>query len=242
MPTIPFERAVERRARAALAGFGADVRRLREDAGISRAELARGTGLDASYLAEIETGKANPSIGTCSRLALGLGADLPLRLYPSTGATIRDRHQAPIAEASIRTAHRRWVRFAEIAVRRPARGWIDLGFHDIGSALFVATEIQSDLRRLEQLVRWSEEKANSLPSWDGWAALGNPAISRLLIVRETRSNRTVAAQFRRLMRTTYPADPADALDSLVGTGAWPGSAILWAVSDGRGGYALAVRR
>ena len=50
-----------------------------------------------------------------------------------------------------------------------------------------------ELRRLEQLVRWSAREGRaSLPSWEGWPHLGEePAISRLLVVRRTRATRAV---------------------------------------------------
>jgi transcriptional regulator with XRE-family HTH domain len=237
------DRAVERLIGQAFGNFGADVVRLRDDSGISRAALARASGVDVSFLREIEAGIASPSLRTCTRLALALGADLPLRLYPTTGPTLRDRHQAAIAEVTLRSANTRWRPFAEIAVRRPSRGWIDLGFHDGRAGVFVATEIQSELRRLEQLLRWAEAKAAALPSWDGWVQLGpEPMISRLLVVRETRANRTIAEEHRRLLRTAYPADGRDALNSLGGTEAWPGAAIIWAARDRNvGGYRLVDR-
>ena len=238
-----FERAVEGRTRAAIATFGTEVRRLREDSALTRAALARAAALDASYLAQIELGAANPSLETCSRLSLALGADFPLRLYPTTGPAVRDRHQSAIAEITLATAGSRWARYPEIAVRHPSRGWIDLGLHDPRGGMFVATEIQSELRRIEQLIRWSEEKASALPSWEGWAQLGDePAISRLLIVRDTRTNRARADAFRRLLRAAYPADGRDALAALTGPQAWPGAVILWAARDRtEGGYRLTVR-
>ena len=242
MPS-PVDRAVVRGCRESLSSFGVDVSRLRDDAGISRAALGRATGIDPSFLGEIEAGTANPSIETCTRLAIGLGADLPLRLYPSTGPALRDRHQAAIAEALLRAVRPRWKAFAEITVRRPSRGWIDIGLLD-GAAVFVAVEIQSELRRLEQLLRWAEAKALALPSWDGWVQLGaEPTISRLLIVRETRTNREAAENHRHLLRTAYPAYGRDALDSLRGSGAWPGAAIVWAARDrsGAGPYRLVAR-
>ncbi len=114
--------------------------------------------------------------------------------------------------------------------------------HDRAACLLVATEIQSDLRRLEQIVRWSGEKADSLPSWDDWTHLGEaPQVSRLLIVRRTRATRAVAAEFERQLRVAYPAHPDDALASLHGASPWPGPAMVWAVFD-RGGVRLASAR
>jgi transcriptional regulator with XRE-family HTH domain len=200
-----FERAVARRTREIADGFGQDVRRLREDAGVRRSELARAASIDPSYLTEIEDGVARPSLETCARLSLALGADLSQRLYPTTGPAIRDRHQSAIVEATLRALHPRWRAFSEIAVQRPSRGWIDLGLHDAKASVFVATEIQSELRRLEQLVRWSEAKAAALRSWDGWTHLGNePTVSRLLIVRETRTNRAIAHDHPALAPNSVP--------------------------------------
>ena len=159
------ESRAKRRAKA-IAGrlhrsLGADVERLREDAGVTRSGLARGADVDPGYLWRIEAGTERPSIEIYARLAIALGADLAARLYPSTGPLIRDRHQAAILEALL-------------AVRRPSRDWIDVALHDPRERTIVATEIQSELRRFEQLIRWSGEKAVSLPSWDGWAHLGEP--------------------------------------------------------------------
>lgn len=154
MTATAFERAVALAIRRAFLGFGDEVRRLREDAAMTRAALARAAGIDARYLGDIEDGAARPSLETCLRLAISLGADLPLRLYPSTGPAVRDRHQSAIAEAVLAGLHPRWRTFTEVATHRPSRGWIDLGLHDAQAAVFVATEIQSDLRRLEQLLRW----------------------------------------------------------------------------------------
>lgn len=245
MGSTAFERAVGRRTQGVVAGFGQDVRRLREDAGVRRSELARAANLDASYLTEIEDGVAGPSLETCARLSLALGTDLSLRMYPTTGPTIRDRHQSAVVEAMLRALHPHWKAFTELAVQRPSRGWIDLGLHHATANVFVATEIQSELRRLEQLIRWSEAKAAALPSWEGWTQLGNqPAVSRLLIVRDTRTNRAIAADYRRLLRMAFPADGQQALAAIESDETWPGAAILWATRDRAtpGRYRIVVRR
>ncbi|TAK01971.1 MAG: XRE family transcriptional regulator [Chloroflexota bacterium] len=234
----PMQPAVERRARAAAERIrrtaGADVERLRQDAGLPRTRLADAAGLDDSFLRRVEQGTVSPSVETYARLAAVLGADLALRLYPNTGPAIRDRHQAGILEALLASKHPRWHAYSEVAVRRPSRGWIDVALHDPRERTMVATEIQSELRRVEQLVRWSEEKAASLPSWDGWAQLGEPpTISRLIVVRQTRTTRRIAGEFRRQLRAAYPADPRDAFEALTtATVAWPGAAILWATGRG----------
>jgi transcriptional regulator with XRE-family HTH domain len=207
--------------------------RLREDAGLSRSRLASASGVDAAYLGRIEHGLERPSIETYQRLATALGADLSARLYPNTGPAIRDRIQARILELELREAHPRWQRFIEARVDRPVRGWIDIVLHDPAERMVVANEIQSELRRLEQLIRWSAAKAAALPSWEAWPRLGaEPTVSRLLVVRRTRATRAVATEFERHLRVAYPAHPDDAIAALTGTAPWPGPALVWVVLDG----------
>jgi len=204
------------------------------DAGLTVAALARAAGVDQGYLHRILAGTERPSHETYARLAVALGADLASRLYPDTGPLVRDRHQARILEAVLRAVHPRWRAYTEVAVRRPSRGWIDAVLHDRREGVVVAVEIQSELRRLEQVVRWSAEKAASLPSWDGWASLGEePRTSSLLVVRRTRATRATAAAVAGQLRVAYPAHPDDALAALTGTTPWPGAALIWSVIDGR---------
>lgn len=187
------------------------------------------SGVDPSFLRLIEDGTAKASIETYEMLALALGADLSARLYPNTGPAIRDRHQARIAEALLEILDPRWKAFPEVAVRHPSRGWIDLVLHEARAGQVVATEIQSDLRRLEQLLRWIPEKAASLPSWDGWPHLGAVTeTSELLIVRSTRATRQVGREFELQLAAAYPGHPADAIAALSGATPWPGAALIWA--------------
>jgi len=132
-------------------------------------------------------------------------------------------------EALLSMLHSRWHAYPEVAVRRPSRGWIDVVLHSPREAYLVATEIQSDLARIEQLLRWFGEKVSALPSWDGWPQIGNVADpSRLLIVRSTRATGAVGREFARQLARAYPAHPADAIASLRGTSSWPGAALIWA--------------
>jgi transcriptional regulator with XRE-family HTH domain len=236
MPSPEFEAAVRRSTRRRHATLAADLAHLREDAGVSRTRLAAEAGVDRRYLDRIESGAERPSLETYQRLASALGADLGTRIYANTGPAIRDGHQAPMLELLLRELHPRWRPFVEVAVRRPGRGWIDAVLHDPRERLAIATELQSELRRLEQLIRWQAAKADSLPSWDGWPHLGEgPEISRLLVVRRARATRAIAAEFARQLRTAYPAHPDDAVAAITGTTPWPGPALVWVSLDGRRG-------
>lgn len=214
-----------------------DLRRHCADAGISTRTLSTATGLDHGYLAEILRGEARPSLETYVRLAAALGADLSMRLYPNTGPTIRDRHQARILEWLLGALHPRWRPSTEVGVRSPVRGSIDAVLLEARERLIVATEIESELRRLEQQIRWAQEKAAAMPSWVGWDRLAvdtEPSISRLLLVRRTRATRRVAAEFSRQLAVAYPAHPDDAAAALTGTATWPGPALVWITLDAKG--------
>jgi len=234
MPTR-LQLDADRRAAALRRSIADDLRRMRSDAGVSRVALARIAGVDPSYITKVEAGTVAPSLEGYVRICAALGSDFVARAYPNTGPAVLDRHQVRMAELLIATLHRRWQVTPEVAVRRPARGWIDAVLEDGTGRMLVATELESDIRRIEQILRWSREKAHSLPSasaWPSWARDGEPGISHLLIVRRTRANRDAAEAARRQLREAYPADPRDALDALTGPAAWPGPAMLWANIDG----------
>jgi transcriptional regulator with XRE-family HTH domain len=232
MPSAKFVAETRRRATRVHQALADDVRRLREDAGVSRAALAAAAGIDLAYVCRIEDGRERPTIDVIVWIAAILGADFSARLYPNTGPAIRDRHQARILEALLSALHPRWKPYPEVAVRHPARGWIDAVLHAAREGTLVSTEIQSDLRRLEQLLRWFPEKVASLPSWEGWGRIevvGEP--SRLLIVRSTKATRAIGREFERQLAAAYPAHPADAIAALTGTRTWPGPALVWAVAE-----------
>ncbi len=234
--TTTQERAARRAAYRAYRTLAADIERACSDAGLTTRELARASGVDSGFLARILACRTRASLDTYARLAGPLGLDLAAHLYPNTGPAIRDRLSAPMLEALLTPLHSRWRPLTEVAVRRPSRGWIDVALIDGRNPLIVAGELQSELRRLEQLIRWHGEKAAALPSWDGWARLdAAPEISRLLIVRRTRATRAVVADCAGQLRVAYPAHPDDALAALTtSTVPWPGAALVWAdVSGGR---------
>jgi transcriptional regulator with XRE-family HTH domain len=231
------------RAAAARRRIVEDLERLLADGGISQRVLAQESGVPQPYLSRILAGKARPTLETYTRLAASLGADLAARVYPNTGPAIRDRLQATILEALLAGLHPRWRPFSEVAVRHPARGFIDAVLHDPRAGIAVATEVQSELRRLEQTIRWSREKADSLASWTGWSSLtGPPIVAQLLVVRRTRSNRDLARDFSGQLATAFPAHPEDALDALFGTGTWPGTSLVWVdLNGGKVRFATARR-
>jgi transcriptional regulator with XRE-family HTH domain len=219
-----------RRAHAAVAAVVVDLERLRIDAGVSRRQLANAAEVDPGYLTQVIGGDRQPSIAVLVALAKALGADLSIRAFPNTGPNIHDRAQAPIVEELIQIAHASWRRSVELAVTRPARGFVDVVFDREHPPDIVATEVQSRLARLEQVIRWSGDKARSIPSSDLWSARPDePAIHRLLVIRSTAANREIARRFEATLRTAYPARTDDTYQALTTLDApWPGDGTLWA--------------
>lgn len=228
-------RIIQRRAIDARRALGRDVRTIREDAGIRQVQLAAAAGISRAHLCEIESGKAEASSEVLAAIADVLGADLSIRMYPGTGPRIRDHIQAAILEALLRELHPRWKRFVEVPVYRPVRGVIDLVVHDPVAGQIVAVEIQSELRRLEQLIRWSNQKRDALRSAEIWrfAAVGTePAVSSVLVVRSTRATRVVALAHPAVLAELFPARAGDTLAALTTEAPWPAAGMLWAAVEG----------
>jgi transcriptional regulator with XRE-family HTH domain len=229
-------RRVERRTEELKRAFGTQLRQDRTDANVTQTALAIAADMSRSHLCGIELGKSEASLLVMASLADALGADLVLRMRPGTGPRIRDRVQSRIIEELIRIVHPRWQRFLEVPVVRPSRGVIDLVLHDQTSDAMVAAEIQSEIRRLEQSIRWANLKREALPSSDLWSMAAHarePAVHGLLVLHATRSNRELAERFRLQFATVYPAKATDAYQALTTPDArWPGSAVLWASVDG----------
>lgn len=224
-----------RRATRLRSQLGVQVRDLRIDAGLSLRALADAAGVDHGFLARIETGAREPSISALSAIADALGADLSIRLYPNTGPLVRDHIQARIVEELLRIAHPRWRRFSEVPVYRPARGRVDVVLQDPVAAIVVATEIHSQVHRLEQQLGWARLKTDSLPSADFWRSLeAEPIVGQLLVLRSTRATRELARQFESTLRAVYSARSADVSAAVAGERPWPGNGLLWADVTGDG--------
>ncbi len=225
-------RTARERFRTTVQRLARDVADARLDRGISQRTLAAAAGVDQSLVSRIEAGEVVPSLETLVAVSTALGMEPSIRLFPATGPRIHDRVSAPITDALIGLAHPRWAPRLEVAVTRPDRGVIDvvLTRHDD----IVATEIQGQLRRVEQQLRWAGQKADSLPSAIGWPwGAARPRISRLLVLRSTSETRALVRGLPDLFRAAYPVTEAEAFRALTGAREpWPGNALLWAEASG----------
>jgi transcriptional regulator with XRE-family HTH domain len=215
---------------------GEEVRRMREEAGVSIGQLADVIGIHKSYLARIEAGLVRPSVETLTAIGIALGADLSVRYYPGSGPRLRDRFQAPMVESLLGELDNRWTVQLEVPILRPSRGVIDLVLTDSQGSSIIACEVQSELRRLEQQIRWSSEKADGLAirleESDAFGA--RHPVSRLLVLRSTEATREIAKRYTRTLASAYPARSQDVFLALTTPSApWPGAGIVWMNLHGR---------
>lgn len=229
---LGIDRMVKRRHRETVRSLGRDLLRLRTDTGATQARVADLAGIDRSHYSRIEAGSANASVETLVVLSIAFGADLGIRFYPGTGPRLTDRHQARMIEAVLRRLDPSWQPHLEVPVVRPARGVIDVVLERPSHGLLVASEAYSDLRRLEQQIRWSADKAGSLGSSNLVGPGSEPLISRLLILRSTATTRDLGRRFEATLRAAYPARVRDVVAALTEGAPWPGPGIAWIRIEG----------
>lgn len=220
-----IQRAGRARARKEHAGIVDALKKAREESGLSQRALAKAAGLGPTAVWGLEDGRHEPTIGVLARIATALGGELAVRYYPGTGPLIRDRFQTPMIDALAACLHPRWTASPEVWVTNPIKGVIDLLLDDRDGACVVC-EAQSELRRVEQQVRWLHAKAEAVTS------PRRPAPSSLLRLRDHVSTRGVAAQYGDYLRTAFPAAHQDAVAALVDGAPWPGPAIVWMTVTG----------
>jgi transcriptional regulator with XRE-family HTH domain len=229
---LGIDRVVNRRHRETVRSFGNDALRLRTDAGATQAQVSDLAGIDRSHYSRIEAGTANASLETLVAISTALGADISVRLYPGTGPRLTDRHQARMVETLLRSLSGDWRPHVEKPVSRPSRGVIDAVLERPLVRLFVATEAYSELRRLEQQIRWSAEKAASVGSSDLVGPGPDFNVSRLLVLRSTAATRQLARDFEATLCAAYPARSADVVAALRAGAVWPGAGIVWIRIEG----------
>lgn len=230
----PVERVSERRVQELTRSIAADLGRIRADIGASQTAVAREAGIDRSHLTRIEAGRAHPSLESLVGIATAMGADVSVRLYPGRGPKLVDRHSARMTELVLGELAPVWRPHLEVHVRRPVRGFIDAVLERRDRDLYVVTEFESVLPRLEQQIRRAAEKASALASSDLLGPGPPPEISKLLVLRSTERTRDLAKTFESTLRTAYPARSRDAVDALRAGATWPGSSIVWIRIDGDG--------
>jgi transcriptional regulator with XRE-family HTH domain len=222
-------RGLARRERQVWLHVGRQIEELRTEAGISRAVMARAAAIDPAYLLRIEAGRARPSARVLVAISAALGADLGIRLFPGSGPRVRDRFQAPMIEALLRSLAPVWRAQPEVPLPK-ARGVADVVLDRSDISLGIEGECHSELRQLERVIRRSNEKTLALGELGTYGAVSN-----LLLLRSTTGTRDIARLYEQTLRSAFPARMDEAVASLGDGAPWPGPALVWArVEGGRG--------
>jgi transcriptional regulator with XRE-family HTH domain len=223
-------RETARTLRRSSIDIGEQIHRMRLDAGVSMSELAHVVGIHRSHIARIEAATARPSLDVLTAIGIALGAEISVRYFPGSGPRLHDRFQAPMVEAFVRSLDSRWVVEVEVPISQPSRGVIDIVLRDRRYGSVIAVEVQSQVQRLEQQIRWISEKADGLAqklARDGLLP-ADGAVSRLLVLRSTVATRDIARRYGATFAAAYPAPAEDVALALTSPSApWPGAGILW---------------
>ena len=191
-------------------------------------------------MSEIESGRADPSLQALVSIATALGRRVSVQLLPDRDPLVRDHRQAPMVEELIRRLDSRWSAAVEVAVYRPIHGVIDLVLTDLAAKVVVCVEVQSEIRRLEQQIRWATQKAHALLVTGPMADSGDgaPRVFQVLALASTRRNREIVGQFEATVRVAYPSRPEDIVSALTDHRPWPGSGLVWLSVHGRSAHLL----
>ena len=102
------QRAADRLARLDATRMSEEFRELRLGIGVSQAAVARVVGVSRSVVSNIELGDPTVGLEVRRRVAIALGADLRVAVYPGATPMLHDAASARIIERIPERRHRRW--------------------------------------------------------------------------------------------------------------------------------------
>lgn len=192
----------------------AEIRDARLGAGLSQGDVGKAVGVSASQVARFERGAVHDiRLEQLCRLCAAVGLEPSLRFYPD-GDSVRDVGQVRLLErlrARIGIPAR-WRAEVPLHGQTDARAWdavID------GTGCVDAIEAETRLRDLQATERKIARKLRD-----------DVTIQHVvLLVADTRTNRTALAEGRDALRAQFPLDTREALACL-GEGRCPGASAV----------------
>ena len=204
------QRAVDKgteRGRSILADLAGELRRAREQHGLSQTVVGRAAGVSASQVSRIERGQAKClSLRQIARLLAVVGLELSARAYPA-GSPIRDAAHLVLLDRFRRQVAPSIAWRFEVPVGRVGdqRAWDAVVLID---TVELAVEAQTRPRDVQALQRRMAAKRRDDPGVSGV----------VLLLADTRHNRNLMKEHGEALRTDLPL---------------PGKAILEALAAGR---------
>jgi transcriptional regulator with XRE-family HTH domain len=203
-----------RLARRWLARIGEEFREARLGAGLTQRQVGAAAGISHAQVSRVELGLApNVSFATLAVIAAILGLDLPLRAYVS-GDPIRDAAQVALLSRlrALLPRHLTWRSEVPLAIPGDRRAWDgEVG----GDGWRLPVDAETRLRDVQALARRSALKRRDD---------GDPTV--LLVVADTRHNRSVLRLAAADLAAAYPLPGATALSALRAGVAPTASAIV----------------
>jgi transcriptional regulator with XRE-family HTH domain len=193
--------------------FGRLCRETRWSLDITQCDLAGAVGVSRSHIAEVETGKVNPSLDLVMHIGDALGLDLELVSRSTVMVEPRDSdrvHAWCSGYVDRRFRGSGWVTAREVeVVHARSHGWIDLlAFHPVTRVL-VIVEVKSridDIGAIERSLAWYERSAREVAMAFDWRP--SRITSWLLALASDEVESAVLMQ-RDVMRVAFPSRAVD---------------------------------
>lgn len=198
--------------------IGTEVALARANLGLTRRAAARLSGISPSTQARIERGDPSVRLDTSCRAAAGVGLKLWAKAYPVKTPSLRDTGQLRIAETLRLAAHSSYRVVQELGLSN-GRSADEVFF---GPDEIIHAEIERILADLQAQYRSGSAKRDEL------ATAHQRPVRLVLVVEDTRRNRTAIQPHFPLLRSMLPAGSREVMRSLR-TGERLGrDGLLWA--------------
>ncbi len=215
------EREAVRLARLDALRIAEELRQLRLELNVSQAAVARIVGVSQSVLSDLERGDPTAGLEVRRRVAIALGADLRVAVYPGATPLLHDAGHARIIERILKRRHRRWRAEQEARVPGPGRASTDVRLSAGGTIVLI--EVETRVRRWEATIRRCFEKRDRVRD----SAPPGTSVFAVLCLPPTRHHRRLIAEFAESVRSAFPAPPNQLRRALEDGLDWPGDGILW---------------
>lgn len=198
-------RRARERAATQATRIGAEIRTARGIAGFSVAAACTRAGIADSTWRRIERGAPGASVATLCAMTDAVGLDFVAQVFPGRGPQLRDTGQLELAQVIAAMASPAWNVNLEVPAGDHGEA-IDLVLW--GPDEIVAVEI-------ERLMLDAQAQIRRLVIKRDWLAARHRRPVRLVvIIEDTRRNRTAIAPHLRLLRTTLPAGSREVYGAL----------------------------
>jgi len=208
-------------ARGVTAMIGREFCAARTNAGLSQADVALAAGISRSQYGRIERGECREvPLATVIAVAAALGLDASLRFFPAS-EPVRDAAHGQLLERLRRRCHGslRWQTEVPLSIVGDRRAWdaVVSGFMSVPPGMSGRCAIEAETRPRE---------VNALDRKLALKLRDGDVDSLVLLLADTRHNRTFLRGPGATLRTRFPFDGRRTLELLAAGVAPPSNAIV----------------